>query len=343
MPATIFSGSKVKTLKKTLSLNGGAEVISTTTDPTSGAGLAAPIGTLVLNETTGFIYQKTGALDTDWVLASSTGALPLTGGTMTGDITFASGFGDVTSGGLVSGKLINIQVLTATASSTYTPTAGTRLIRAAVVGGGGGSGGTGATSTSTVTCSPFGGDGGFVYFIAKITDATGTFQCGTAGTAGTSAPGIGGSGGTTTFQMGSAGANINVSCTGGSGGSPATITGTISSASQAANGSETISGLNIVYSKSRVVSGNGHLFGYDIGAITELHIHRYPSEFSKIYIGPTIELSLSHVDSTFNLAYSLSMNAEGYGCGGSGKVNFATTAQAGVAGIQGAIYIEEYA
>jgi len=65
MPASIFAGSKVKALKETLSLNGKAELISTTVDPTS-AGLDAPIGSIACNETTGVVYTKTGALSTAW-------------------------------------------------------------------------------------------------------------------------------------------------------------------------------------------------------------------------------------------------------------------------------------
>lgn len=71
MPATIFSGSKVKALKKILSLNGGAEIHSGTTDPTSSA-VDAPIGTIYQHETTGAIYKKLDAgSSTNWELVGS--------------------------------------------------------------------------------------------------------------------------------------------------------------------------------------------------------------------------------------------------------------------------------
>jgi hypothetical protein len=67
MPATIFSGSKVKTLKGTLSLNGGADIISSTTNPQTSAVSAEP-GSLLLNTTSGTIYRKLDAgSTTNWV------------------------------------------------------------------------------------------------------------------------------------------------------------------------------------------------------------------------------------------------------------------------------------
>lgn len=66
MPASIFAGSKVKTLKSTLSLNGGADVISSTVDPTAVAVDASP-GSLLLNTTTGKQYRKNDSgSSTNW-------------------------------------------------------------------------------------------------------------------------------------------------------------------------------------------------------------------------------------------------------------------------------------
>ena len=66
MPATIFSGSDIKTLKDNLSLNDKAKILPSSGSPASGAGLAAPIGSLALDYTNGKTYKKIGALDTDW-------------------------------------------------------------------------------------------------------------------------------------------------------------------------------------------------------------------------------------------------------------------------------------
>jgi hypothetical protein len=60
MPASIFAGSKVKTLKDTLTLNGKSDIISSTVDPTASA-VDAPIGSLLINQTSGKLYRKLDA------------------------------------------------------------------------------------------------------------------------------------------------------------------------------------------------------------------------------------------------------------------------------------------
>jgi hypothetical protein len=73
MPATIFSGTKVKALKSTLSLNDGADVISSTVDPTSVATAGNP-GSILLNTTNGNMYRKQDSgSSTNWALMSSGG------------------------------------------------------------------------------------------------------------------------------------------------------------------------------------------------------------------------------------------------------------------------------
>lgn len=349
MPATIFSGDKVKALKKKLKLGEGAEVISTTLDPSAGAGLAAPIGTIALNETTGAMYQKTGAGDTAWVVASSTGALPTAGGTMTGNITFGTGFGDVTSGGLVAGKLINKQLLIATTSTTYTPTVGTRLIHIFAVGGGGGSGGLTATSSTTVQCTEAGGHGGFVEVLAKVTDSVGTYSCGTGGTAGTSAPTNGGTGGTTTFQMGAGGASINISCAGGVGGVAGSITGAQQSSQGQTDGvATTPTGSNIIYSsKSNALAfGNNsksRCMTADLGTLQFGWISHGQSHFGKLFCPTPATVSFQALSSLL-LVEDMVIPADDYGRGSPPKFRGGTASNApGGTGNQGAIMIFEYA
>jgi len=60
LPSTIFAGSKVKTLKDTLTLNGKSDIISSTVDPTASA-VDAPIGSLLINQTSGKLYRKLDA------------------------------------------------------------------------------------------------------------------------------------------------------------------------------------------------------------------------------------------------------------------------------------------
>ena len=181
MASTIFtqSGTEVRALAKTLDLNGGAKILSLNVDPGAGSGTAAPIGSLAMNETSGAIFQKTGAANTAWVSVSSTGALPTAGGTMTGDITLTAGTGLKTAGGLTAGALIGIQQLTATTSSTYTPTPGTRLIFVKMCAGGGGSGGVAATAAGQVCISSAGSPGRSIYALLDLSQVIGpiSYQC----------------------------------------------------------------------------------------------------------------------------------------------------------------------
>jgi hypothetical protein len=74
MPATIFAGSKVKALKGTMNLNGGADIISSATDPTSVAVDASP-GSLLLNTTSGKLYRKNDSgSSTNWSEVGSGGS-----------------------------------------------------------------------------------------------------------------------------------------------------------------------------------------------------------------------------------------------------------------------------
>lgn len=71
--AVIFAGTKVKTLKSTLNLNGLSDVISSTTDPTSVAVSAEP-GSLLLNSSNGQLYRKNDSgSSTNWTTLGAGG------------------------------------------------------------------------------------------------------------------------------------------------------------------------------------------------------------------------------------------------------------------------------
>lgn len=72
MGAAIFSGAAVKILKSVFDLNGNAQILSGTVDPSSSA-TSAPRGSLYLNTTSGTTYQKQdNGSSTNWsVIASS--------------------------------------------------------------------------------------------------------------------------------------------------------------------------------------------------------------------------------------------------------------------------------
>lgn len=128
MPSTIFSGDKVKALKKKLKLGEGAEIISTTVDPTA-SGLDAPIGTIALNETNGSVYSKTGAGTTAWTYIVPTGTavtgLSKSGSSaLTGNVTL-SGDGIVLTQSGQDIKLGRDTALLANFSSTASTAVGT--------------------------------------------------------------------------------------------------------------------------------------------------------------------------------------------------------------------------
>ena len=73
MPATIFSGSKVKTLKDTLQIGNNAEISSGTVNPQSVATSGEP-GSLYLNTSTGDVYRKLDSgSSTNWTLTGAGG------------------------------------------------------------------------------------------------------------------------------------------------------------------------------------------------------------------------------------------------------------------------------
>lgn len=119
--AVIFSGSDVKTLKPNIDLFGVAKILTTSTIPT--AGLVAPKGSIAMYTTTGDLYLKTGALNTDWTknqtgpvnLATDvTGILPIANGG-TGSAT--QNFVDLTTAQNIAGLKNFTDALTITSNS----------------------------------------------------------------------------------------------------------------------------------------------------------------------------------------------------------------------------------
>lgn len=98
--AVIFSGQDVKTLKYNVDLFGRSKVLGTNADPTAGAGLAAPLGSLAMDYLTGGAWIKTGAGDTQWsniqvgpidLTSDVTGVLPIANGGTNKALTLDAG------------------------------------------------------------------------------------------------------------------------------------------------------------------------------------------------------------------------------------------------------------
>lgn len=85
--AVIFSGNDVKTLKQNIDLFGVAKILSGSLNP-SITGVTAPKGSIYLSTASG-VYEKTGALSTDW---KKMGLLPINlASDVTGVLPFANG------------------------------------------------------------------------------------------------------------------------------------------------------------------------------------------------------------------------------------------------------------
>ncbi len=112
------------------------------------------------------------------------------------------------------GRLVGVQLLTA--SGTYTRTPGATWGIAELVGGGGGSGGTAATSSTQYSYGSGGATGGYMKVRIGQLPVNCPYTIGAGGNAGTSG-GAGGSGGATLFGSTSADAHF-CQANGGSGG-----------------------------------------------------------------------------------------------------------------------------
>lgn len=145
-----------------------------------------------------------------------------------------------------TGRLIGIQVFTA--SGTYTPTAGTSSVIVEAVGGGGGGGGAAASGASGAG----GGSGAYARVRATSAFSGVTVTIGAAGAAGTAGANAGGVGGTTSFGS-------IVSCPGGSGGGGGTTTSTVGFTISGGNGggTPTISGATPLISSQGASGGYG--------------------------------------------------------------------------------------
>lgn len=219
--------------------------------------LAAGLWSLVLNVQT---------------LSATAGYLPLSGGTISGNLTVS---GTLTNSALAllapkasplftgTAKLnglplidkINVVVLTSP-TGTYTPTSGTVFAVVEGVGGGGGSGG--IAQTTGVGVSGAGGGGGYArkLLTAAQLGASQSYACGVAGAAAASGNNSGGNGGTSTF-------GAFMTCNGGVGGNgSATFTTAIQAGGSGGAGGSSSGGDVNVY-------GGGGSFGFPMGAVGE--------------------------------------------------------------------------
>ncbi len=222
--------------------------------------------------------------------------------------------------GLV-GRLLN--VVTITASGTYTPSAGTKKVLVEVIGAGGGGQGAGAVRVVG------GGGGSGAYVKALITSLAASYPVtvgtGGAGTTATSAGQISNSGGATTFGS-------FITCGGGSGGVADMTTSATTGASCIAGGGQpgavtTVTTAGVKY--ITVQNGSRGSFG------TAVHPNYLGGNGGVSPLGSGGKGgATAPADTTFN--------ASGYGGGGGGNTSVTTAASGGNGG-NGVVIVWEYA
>lgn len=218
-----------------------------------------------------------------------------------------------------SGKLLSVQVITA--SGTYTPPAAATRFHVRGVGGGGGSGGSASPAAGQYTATGGGASGGYSegWFTAAQIGTSIAVTIGAAGTAGASGPNGGGNGGTSSL-----GALMVVPGGGGA----------VAVASTAnANPSLSIGGTpGALPTGGSVVNMAGSPGTYGIGTTT--------NGLATAGTGGSCPLG----SGGFSTTLSVPVSGTGYGAGASGAVTPSSfAARAGAAGTAGVFIIEEYA
>lgn len=224
-----------------------------------------------------------------------------------------------------AGRLIGVQVITATGAGTYTPTTGTTSIVIELQGGGGQGGGIASPGSSKAATAAGGAGGG--YLRKRLTSAFSgaAYSVGAGGTTTTAGASTGQTGGNTTFTA-----------TGGG--------GTVYTASGGPGGSGQ-SGLTAI-AYSGATAGSASTNG-------DINMHGGPSS-NGISLSATLQVGAKGGASFFDTgAAALDVNAANttttggaavnYGGGGGGAVGNGTgVARAGGAGGNGVIIIWEY-
>lgn len=222
-------------------------------------------------------------------------------------------------GNAVSGRLINIRVLTS--SGSYTPTAGTKKIKVTAIGGGGGSGGLPATSSTQYSASGggAGGSAAVTFIDVKTLTFPLSYTIGAGGAAGAGSPvtNNGGSGGNTTFgpltAPGGGGSNYGLLVSqGGTGITGNAAPGAVATGGNILNMRGSAGGYAFLFSSNTISGSGGDSLlgkgGFGVG-------------FPPIRTVGT-----------------------GYGSGGSGvAINLSSAASDGTAGTSGVVIVEEYA
>jgi hypothetical protein len=238
----------------------------------------------------------------------------------------------------LAGRLLNVQVISA--SGTYTPTAGaTRALAKGVGGGGGGGSADGDSQNTEIGVGGGGGSGAYFEVYFSIDASTYTATIGTGG-AGSNSQNADGSTGVATSLVsdGDAGAGLTITANGGVGGASRADLNS-SRAIGGAAGTATATGTSVIYS-SLLGAVPGH-YGFAIieGDLTGAGLGASGFGGGNPLAGNTQEVSSDTTNESI-----AGNDATGPGAGGSGAIALgATTFQEGGDGADGIIIVFEYA
>lgn len=226
-----------------------------------------------------------------------------------------------------SGRLLNVQIITATGAATYTPTSGTNSVILELQAGGGGGGGVAANpGAGLVNLGQSAAAGGWLRVRLAANFSGASYSVGIGGPGGTAGNNAGTAGGDTTFTT-TGGGPVTYTAKGGTAGgtqlgSFAPVFAYFPAANNVTTGGDiSFSGQNaspsVAYTTSGAISGQGGSSYYSRGALPATIVATSTSQAG--------------------------INAEGKGGGGSGAVAEGTAAaRAGGNGSPGVIIIWEY-
>lgn len=230
----------------------------------------------------------------------------------------------ITYEALAPGRLIGMQVITATGGGTYTPTTGTKAVVIELVGGGGGGGGTVQPGGSNVGFPGGGSGGGWLRKRLTANFSGASYSVGAKGTGGSAGNNAGNNGGDTTFQE--TGGGTTYTASGGTGG-----TGAAGTASPALGGG--IAGGGCTNGDVQEPGGASHVRG----SITSGNL-TFSGRGGDSRYGHGARPATATTNSS-----TAGVNADGKGAGGSGAAACGSgAAQAGGDGSDGMIIIYEY-
>lgn len=225
-----------------------------------------------------------------------------------------------------AGRLLGVQVITATGAGTYTPTAGTASIIIELQGAGGGGGGCASPGGTNIAFGRSAGAGGYLRKRLTANFSGASYSVGAKGTGGTAGANDGTDGGNTTFTDTAGSPTVYTASgggkgVGGTGGAPGGISVTGGAGGSATNGDINIPGATAGFGFSianpNVVSGMGGASFYGRGGA-----------------GQNAGAANSSVAGN---------NGTGYGSGGSGAAAAGTgAARAGGDGTNGLLIIWEF-